>query len=82
MATAKEHFVVDEHGNKTAVLLDIERYQELIEAREEIRSAPRLRCSESIRRRGHSRSIRRCVRSRVGVRELAQRALHRRLGRG
>lgn len=32
MATNKEQFVVDERGNRTAVLLDIERYSELLEA--------------------------------------------------
>jgi hypothetical protein len=36
MATNKEQFVVDERGNRTAVLLDIERYSELLEAQEEL----------------------------------------------
>ncbi len=34
--STKEQFVVDEAGNKTAVLLDIERYAELLEAQEEL----------------------------------------------
>ncbi len=36
MATNKEQFLVDERGNRTAVLLDIERYSELLEAQEEL----------------------------------------------
>ncbi|HLL73763.1 MAG TPA: hypothetical protein VK421_00585 [Pyrinomonadaceae bacterium] len=36
MATSKEQFVVDERGNRTGVLLDIERYSELLEAQEEL----------------------------------------------
>jgi hypothetical protein len=38
MSVAKEQFVVDESGNRTAVLLDIERYFELLEAQEELES--------------------------------------------
>jgi hypothetical protein len=38
MVTDKEHFVVDERGNRTAVLLDIGRYVELLEAQEELES--------------------------------------------
>ena len=38
MATNKEQFVVDERGNRTGVLLDIERYSELLEAQEELES--------------------------------------------
>jgi hypothetical protein len=38
MSVAKERFVVDESGNRTAVLLDIERYFELLEAQEELES--------------------------------------------
>jgi PHD/YefM family antitoxin component YafN of YafNO toxin-antitoxin module len=38
MATNKEQFVVDERGNRTAVLLDLERYSELLEAQEELDS--------------------------------------------
>jgi hypothetical protein len=36
MSTRKEQFVVDESGNKTAVLVAIERYSELLEAQEEL----------------------------------------------
>ena len=38
MATSKELFVVDESGKRTGVLLDIERYAELLEAQEELAS--------------------------------------------
>jgi hypothetical protein len=38
MGAAKEQFVVDESGNRTAVLLDVERYRELLEAQEELES--------------------------------------------
>ena len=38
MSVNKEQFVVDESGNRTAVLLDIERYFELLEAQEELES--------------------------------------------
>jgi hypothetical protein len=38
MSVAKEQFIVDESGNRTAVLLDIERYFELLEAQEELES--------------------------------------------
>ena len=38
MSVAKEQFVVDESGNRTAVLLDLERYFELLEAQEELES--------------------------------------------
>jgi len=34
----KEQFVVDENGNRTAVLLDVGRYSELLEAQEELES--------------------------------------------
>jgi hypothetical protein len=36
MMTAGAQFVVDEHGNRTAVLLDLQRYRELLEAQEEL----------------------------------------------
>ena len=36
MVTTKVQFVVDEHGNRTAVLLGMERYFELLEAQEEL----------------------------------------------
>jgi hypothetical protein len=38
MRLAKEQFVVDESGNRTAVLIAIERYSELLEAQEELES--------------------------------------------
>ena len=38
MSTNKEQFVIDESGRKTAVLLAIERYSELLEAQEELDS--------------------------------------------
>ena len=38
MGVDKEQFVVDESGNRTAVLLAIERYFELLEAQEELES--------------------------------------------
>ncbi len=38
MSTNTEQFVVDESGNRTAVLLGIERYSELLEAQEELES--------------------------------------------
>ncbi len=36
MASGTVQFVVDEHGNRTAVLLDVHRYRELLEAHEEL----------------------------------------------
>ena len=38
MSARKEQFVVDESGNCTAVLLDVQRYMELLEAQEELES--------------------------------------------
>ncbi len=38
MIITKEQFVVDENGNRTAVLLEIERYKKLLEAQEELES--------------------------------------------
>ena len=38
MSMNKEQFVVDESGNRTAVLLDVERYFELLAAQEELES--------------------------------------------
>jgi hypothetical protein len=38
MSMNKEQFVVDKSGNRTAVLLDVERYFELLEAQEELES--------------------------------------------
>jgi len=36
MSTNRKQFVVDESGNKTAVLLDMDKYSELLEAQEEL----------------------------------------------
>lgn len=36
MTTDSEQFVIDASGNKTAVLLNINRYSELLEAQEEL----------------------------------------------
>jgi hypothetical protein len=38
MSVGKEQFVVDESGKRTAVLLDVKRYLELLEAQEELES--------------------------------------------
>lgn len=38
MSTDRERFVVDGSGKRTAVLLDIERYSELLKAQEELES--------------------------------------------
>ncbi len=38
MSVSKEQFVVDESGIRTAVLLDVRRYVELLEAQEELES--------------------------------------------
>ena len=38
MSVSKEQFVVDASGNRTAVLLDVQRYNELLEAQEELES--------------------------------------------
>ncbi len=38
MTVTKEQFVVDESGNRTGVLLAVERYFELLEAQEELES--------------------------------------------
>lgn len=38
MSTNKDQFVIDESGNKTGVLVDINRYSELLEAEEELES--------------------------------------------
>ena len=36
MIITKEQYVVDGDGNRTAVLLEVERYEELLEAQEEL----------------------------------------------
>ena len=38
MDVSREQFVVDESGKRTAVLLDVKRYVELLEAQEELES--------------------------------------------
>ena len=38
MSTNREQFVVDESGKRTAVLLEIDRYSELVEAQEELKA--------------------------------------------
>ena len=38
MTIANERFVVDQNGKRTAVLLDIDDYQKLLEALEELES--------------------------------------------
>ena len=35
---AKEHFLIDENGTRTAVLIDVEYYQKLLDALEELES--------------------------------------------
>ena len=36
MATHQDRFVIDQSGNKTAALVEIDRYSELLEAEEEL----------------------------------------------
>lgn len=36
MSANRDQFVVDESGKKTSVLIDIDRYSELLEAQEEL----------------------------------------------
>jgi len=38
MMTTKEQYVVDGNGTRTAVLLEIKQYEELLEAKEELES--------------------------------------------
>ena len=38
MINTKERFVVDEHGKRTAVLLELDLYDALLEAQEELES--------------------------------------------
>jgi PHD/YefM family antitoxin component YafN of YafNO toxin-antitoxin module len=38
MPAKAARFVVDDHGNRTAVLLDMDRYRELLEGIEELES--------------------------------------------
>ncbi len=51
MSAAKDQFVCDEHGNRIAVLLDLERYNELLEAIEDIQGRSGLRRRQGIARR-------------------------------
>lgn len=39
MITTKAQYVVDENGKRTAVLLEIERYEKLLESQEELEAA-------------------------------------------
>ena len=41
MVTANEQFVIDENGERTSVLIDLKRYDELLEAWEELESIRR-----------------------------------------
>lgn len=38
MMAAKEQYVIDENGTRTAVLIDVEYYQKLLDALEELES--------------------------------------------
>ena len=38
MINIRERFVVDENGKRTAVLLELDRYEDLLEAQEELES--------------------------------------------
>ena len=39
MVATTEQFVLDENGNRTGVLMSLQRYYELLEAQEELESA-------------------------------------------
>jgi hypothetical protein len=39
MIATKEQFVLDEHGNRTGIVLSLERYRELLAAQEELEAA-------------------------------------------
>lgn len=39
MIATTEQFVLDEHGNRTGVLMSLQRYYELLEAQEELEAA-------------------------------------------
>ena len=54
MGTNREQFVVDQRGNRTAVLIDIERYAELLEAQEELEAIRAYDQAKASKRRGHS----------------------------
>ena len=51
MIATKDQFVCDEHGNRTAVLVDLKRYYELLEAVEDLEAGSSLRRRQSIARR-------------------------------
>lgn len=38
MSVAREQYIVDEHGKRMAVILDVDRFFELLEAQEELDS--------------------------------------------
>ena len=38
MATSRERYVVDEHGERTGVILDLEEYRQMLEDLEELES--------------------------------------------
>ncbi len=38
MSVSREQYIVDEHGKRTAVILDVDRFFELLEAQEELDS--------------------------------------------
>lgn len=38
MMNTRERFLVDENGKRTAVLLELDRYEDLLEAQEELES--------------------------------------------
>lgn len=38
MMNTRERFLVDENGTRTAVLLELDRYEDLLEAQEELES--------------------------------------------
>jgi PHD/YefM family antitoxin component YafN of YafNO toxin-antitoxin module len=48
---AKERFLIDEHGTRTAVLIDVEYYQKLLDALEELES---IRAFDEARESGDS----------------------------
>jgi len=49
MAVHKQHFVVDDSGKKTAVLLDIEEYEKLIDEAEELEAIRAYDASKTIK---------------------------------
>lgn len=49
MAVHKQHFVVDDSGKKTAVLLDIEEYEKLIDDAQELEAIRAYDASKAIK---------------------------------